>query len=391
MQLVTLNERAQQGIVLGDNDKGLRVPMEAIVSMYAISNLLMIGPTFDMAILDSGRATLSPMPTDGMPISIAMGDGRSSPEIMDFVCVGSPGVIATPLGPAITINAVLNKPKLFHSVCRTSVNDTSSNAIKKLAEECGLIIEEGEDKPLRVDASAGDKMKWLPLGNKYGQFLADIALHGWFGEESAASVVGVTLDGQVVYRDLAKQAKAEPKHSFYFGITPPDDSDFNHQVYSASDLDRTALGIGQQGYSAEHKRFLLDGELQKYDSVAITQTNEHLNIGMQVRDKVGVGRVQYSAPDCGNTHEFYAQAAYQNMRYRGTYSRVKAVAVNKKIVGLDLGDPVYVHVLDNTDPTKPSVLRTKGIVEARIKCIKNGFYVERYNIAFQGEDSEVIT
>ncbi len=175
-------------------------------------------------------------------------------------------------------------------------------------------------------------------------------------------------------------------------MQPPDgEDDFHHISYSKSERDRTSLGIGQQGYSSEHKRFLLNGDLQKYDSVAVTQNNENLNIGQLVKDAVGLGRISLVAPDCGNTHEFYAQAKYQNLRYRGVYSQVRSLAVAKQISGLDLGDPVYMYQYDLTTDTTPTVIKTRGIVEAKVKAIRNGFYVERYNITYQGEDAEVLT
>lgn len=396
MSLVKIQGKSEHGLFLGDEERGLIIPSEAIISIYCISNTWLIGPTFDMLILDSSGTILTPTPSDGMKLRVVIGDSINNAVEYHFRCVGSPTRESTGQGPAVRLSAILDSPKLFHGVCSKGVKGTSSFAIATLATDCGL--------KWHVDSSDNDSMTWLPMGRKYGYFLADIASHGWFGEESAASVVAVTLNGEVRYRDLAKVAKSKPKFSFFFGVDKPK-GDNNYIAHDMSIEDLSTAGIGQLGYTANRTRFGIDGKLEKWDQVSVTQNNERLNIGSKLKEEIGVGRVMLGAPDCGNTHSNYDRAEYQNQRYRATFGRQLSLVVSRmtnapsEVVdasdnyvnplrqGPDLLDPVQAYYLD---PRTKEPKSTFGVVSARTVGIVNGFYVERFNIAYQGEDSDVI-
>lgn len=383
MPLITVEGKATQAIAIGEQEENnLIVPMEAIISMYAISNGLLVGPTFDMLILDGGGAMINPMPQDGTVVTITMGDTRHEPLKMRFRQVGAPQVgVATKRGQAIRIQCILDKPKLYHSVCQQSIKGTSSVAIKEIAKQCGLTVGN------RVDSSFGDDMKWLPMGRQYGFFLADIASHGWFGEESAASVVGVTLTGEIVYRDLAKLAKAPPKATFYYGVNKPKDEDFGYSAHDMTYEDLFSTGVAMQGYNSTRKRFGIDGALEVLDGINVTQNNERFNISSKIKAAVGVSRVILGGIDCGNTHENYERAEYQNLRYRSLFSRQRSIVVSEATEDLELFDPVKIVYLDIRTREPVSVA---GLITAKTIAIVNGFYVERFNIGYQGEDSEVM-
>ncbi len=383
MPLLTVEGKASQGLAFGEQEEtNLVVPFEAIISMYAISNVLMIGPTFDMLIVDSGGALLNPMPQDGTVITVTMGDSRSDPLKMRFRQVGAPQTgIPTAKGLAVRVQCTLDKPKLFHGICQKSIRGTSTTAIKQIAKDCDLTIKD------RVDSSVSDDMKWLPMGRQYGHFLGDIASHGWFGEDSAASVVGVTLTGEVVYRDLAKLAKAPPKASFYYGVSIPKNEDNNYIAHSMVYEDLFSTGLALQGYSASRKRFNIDGVLEAIDGINVTQNNERLNISSKVKELAGISRVILGGIDCGNTHDYYEKAEFQNARYRALFSRQRSLVVAQATRDLDLLDPVTIYYLDTRTREPASV---SGVITAKTIAIVNGFYVERFNIQYQGEDSEVI-
>ena len=385
MSLVTVTGKAQQGLVLGDEGIQLSVPMDAIVSMHAISNTWLIGPTFDMLILDSSGTILNPMPTDGMKLRMTMGDSINAPNTYEFMCAGQPVVVPTARGQAVRISGILDVPKLFHSVCKGSIEGTSTEAISKLAKDCGLVEVDAEGNS-RIDKSAGDNMKWLPMGRKYAYLLADIASHGWFGEESAASVCAVSLTKQIIYRDLAKLAKSEPKARFYHGVPTPS-GDNNYMAHGSAREDHSTTGVGQLGYSVSRSRFNIEGVVDRLTNISVTQNNENLNIGKAIKEAVGLGRTMLAAPDCGNTHSNYEKAEYQNLRYRATYAQQIAVIVSRQTVGLDLYDPVEVYYLDVK--TRETV-KIHGVISAKIPAIVNGFYVERFNVAYQGEDIDII-
>jgi hypothetical protein len=392
MSLVKVEGKSEQGLFLGEEGRQLVVANNSVVAMQAISNVWLTGPTFDMLILDSTGTAMTPTPTDGMPLTVALGDSRHPARYYNFQAVGSPIVAPTAHGPGVRMQAILNKPKLYHGVCKKAVVGTSSFAIASLAQECGLTFQ--------VDSSDNDSMKWLPMGRKYGEFMGNIASHGWFGEDSAASVVAVTLDGEVRYRSLAKLAKAKPKFSFYYGVDRPKGNN-NYVAYDMKVEDLSTAGIGQLGYSATRTRVSMAGEVERYDGVNVTQNNERVNVSSKIREEVGVSRVMLGAPDCGNTHANYDRAEYQNLRYRGTFGRQIALVVaqstqaaaedsdydNPLRQGPDLLDPVAVYYLD---PRTKEPKVTFGVISARTVAIVNGFYVERFNIAYQGEDSDVI-
>lgn len=389
MPLVNISGKSEQGLFLGDQQLQLVVPTESILSMFLISNVWLIGPTFDMLILDAGGAVLNPMPADGMKLKVFVGDSINPSVAYDFLCIGSPVAEATPKGPAIRISAILDAPKLYHGVCRTTVNDTSSSAITKLAQECGLVLTTSDANSVsRVDSSQGDSMKWLPMGRKYGYFLADIASRGWFGDSSAASVVGVTLAKQVVYRDLAKAAKQKPIYHFYHGLTPPQGDNNCFIAHSMAREDHFTVGVGQAGYAASRSRFTLDGSLEKHTDINVTQINERLNISTDIKKAVTLSRAGLAPLDCGNTHANYDKAGYQNARYRATFSRQISIVVQAATNGPDLLDAVVVHYIDAKTQTAQT---TVGLISGKTISILNGFYVERFNVAYQGEDGDVIS
>lgn len=389
MALVKIEGKSEQGLFFGDEGRQLIVPGDSVIAMHAISNVSLIGPTFDMLLLDSSGTLMTPTPSDGMKITVALGDSINPPRTYEFQCVGSP---AREASGGIRISAILRKPKLFHGICKQAVVGTSAFAIASLGLDCGLTHD--------VDSSDNDSMKWLPMSRKYGEFMANIASHGWFGDASAASVVAVTLDGELRYRDLAKLAKAKPKFSFYFGVDRPTGNN-NYTAYDMLFTDLSTVGIGQLGYSATRTRVNIDGTIDRQDGVNITQNNERINVSSDVRDTVGVSRVMVGAPDCGNTHPNYDRAEYQNLRYRGSYGRQLSIVVarstqaaaessdydNPLRKGPDLLDPVEVYYLD---PRTKERKKTFGVITAKVIAIVNGFYVERFNVDYQGEDSEVI-
>lgn len=383
MPLVTVEGKSSQAIALGEQEEtNLIVPMESIISMYAISNVLMIGPTFDMLIIDSGGTIINPMPQDGTVITVTMGDTRREPLKMRFRQVGAPQIgIPTAKGSAIRIQCTLDKPKLFHGLCQKAIRGTSSTAIKQIAADCDLTVGS------RVDSSVSDDMKWLPMNRQYGFVLADIASHGWFGDDSAATVVGVTLTGEVAYRDYAKLAKAPAKASFYYGVPTPNDEDNNYVAHHMTYEDLFTTGIGLQGYSANRKRFNIDGALEVLEGIKVTQNNERLNVSSKIKDAVGISRAILGGIDCGNTHSFYEQAEFQNLRYRSLFTRQRSLVISRSSIDLDLFDPVKIYYLDTRTQEPVSV---SGIITAKVIAIVNGFYVERFNIQYQGEDAEVI-
>lgn len=383
MPLVTVEGKASQAVALGEQEEtNLIISMESIISMHAISNALLIGPVFDMLILDGGGTILNPMPQDGTVITVILGDSIREPTKMRFRQVGAPQTgVATAKGLAIRIQCTLDKPKLYQGICQKSVSGTSSNAIKTLAADCGLTIGD------RVDNSNSDDMKWLPMGSKYGKFLADIASHGWFGDDSAASVVAVTLLGEVVYRDLGKLAKTPPKASFYYGVALPKDAENSYIAYDMAYEDLFSTGVGFHGYNASRKRFSIEGALETLDKIGVTQGNERFNISQKIKTDVGLSRIHLGGVDCGNTHKYYEHAEYQNARYRGLYTRQRSILVAQSTSDIDLFDPVEIFYLDIKTQEPVSVV---GIITAKIIAIVNGFYVERFNVQYQGEDTEVV-
>lgn len=383
MSTVKVDGKGELGFYIGQEGKNILAPLDAVLNLFAISNVQMIGPTFDMMIMDGSGAILNPMPADGMRLQLVIGDAKSEPQKLDFRCVGSPVAVSTPQGSAVRISATLNRPKLYHSVCQKAVRGTSSSAIKQIAEECGLFV--GDN----VDSSVSDEMVWLPTGRKYSYFLANIASHGWFGDESAASKVAVTLDGEVRYKDLAKLARRPPVKEFYYGVEIPEGK--KGLAYTVHDMmleDLSTTGISLQGYTVKRTRFGIDGTLESFDVTKVTQNNESLDVSERMRKEVGMGSVILGAPDCGNTHKFFEQAEYQNSRYRPTFSRRVSVATLEQTEGVDLYDPVLLHYLD-IKTGEP--LARSGIISAKVLALVNGFYVERFNIDYQGEDAEIIT
>jgi hypothetical protein len=97
--------------------------------------------------------------------------------------------------------------------------------------------------------------------------------------------------------------------------------------------------------------------------------------------------VEVGLLDCGNVHDNWHRAQYQNTRAKQTYSMAVSLLTQQMTTDLDLFDPfLYTPMLPGTDGKITPDERNKAVFIVTAKSIKvaGGNYFERFEGMTQG-------
>ena len=191
-------------------------------------------------------------------------------------------------------------PRYMTTTTWAPILQSSSNALRKIATDCGLLW--------GANAVTADTMNWIPGNRTYVAFAREIARHGYMDTRSHL-VLGVDSRGTMVYRNVNQNPKPVANVAF----TKAGQSNFV-QCIDFTPLVNSGTSNYLGGY--RHKRYV--------QSVAASKTIEGLNfesdsrvplINSGVRDATARNFVSYGPIDFGNLHPDYDAARYQNTRF----------------------------------------------------------------------------
>lgn len=283
--------------------------------------------------------------------------------------------------PTLSIVGILNSPLYITASKIESYRGSSDTALKQLAQRCGLRYSGPSDFNGKTMA---DQQAWLNVCKNRASFAQDVAKHGWADDNSGMSLTLTSL-GEMRYRnliDVINTPASKIKFVFYHSaMTSSDDSGRKGYVVRQVN-DRSVAGVMSSwlNYGNTRVQNSLEGESVVVDKLAVKLPGPYLPINSSVSDTVGRARVDYAPIDCGNVHEKYQNAFYQNMRIRALFSERLSLLVND-VTEVELYDPVIYRQAD-ADVASPIKNSDIYIVIGKTVAVRGGIhYAERIELA----------
>lgn len=265
-----------------------------------------------------------------------------------------------------TITGYLDIPKYWFGMAQASIRCTSTDALKQIANDCGLSF---------VGVPTSNSQLWMPNLNKYCDFAKYIADRG-YASVSSCLVLGITLMKTMIYADIMNLASPSVVLRSYGEGAETDYLVSNYKIngYSGS-------SVTNGGYRSTRvaTTLLAPAVDQCHSIINETVVNQNVNspqINLIVRNLIGERQVvKFGNINCGNASEQHENALYQNYRLKTLFT-INAEFVLGQPCPVTLCTPFQFNAFDNEG--QPSV-KDSGIYVtcARIIYIENANYFEK--------------
>lgn len=259
-------------------------------------------------------------------------------------------------------------PLFWTASSLAALEGTSNAVLSQIAKKTGL----------KYDGTAtNDSQIWVPRNRSYSTWAKDIVDHAWASDQSCM-IMGVDLDGTLRLKDVNNLPQATQK---IVGYTYAEDA------MTASDI-RVAASSG------------LNNALSGYQNMRVAQSttadDTHLTIkdlkftadvkaplyNEDLKGQLGRGAVRFAPIDCGNVHQNYEKAQYQNLRYRNLFS-LGLDALVTDTVDVQLGERINLSLqIEETNQDTPN----SGVytVTGRALYVQGANYAELVGMARHG-------
>ena len=257
-------------------------------------------------------------------------------------------------------------------------SSTSAKALTELALACGLTYD--------GVAATSDEQVWYPMAETNAQFARRIASLGYLDEKSCM-VMGVTLTGELRYRDLNGFDLSQPMYEFVHGS--------QNGIWCTDWQAKSGSGLANQtgGYAQTAINFgSTTGEQTTNSKVKTRRLTDALNQRKELKSVAGAGRINVSPVDAGNNHEHADQARYQNKRIQQLLSSSTAI-LTPMDPQIDLLEPCVFSnfIADKHTGVLAKDEQSSGLFIVAGKCIHIGHdlaYNERYQLIREGHNAE---
>lgn len=223
-----------------------------------------------------------------------------------------------------------------------SYSGTSSETIKKLAEESGLKAD--------VDETS-DKQKWIGGNDSTYVFARKIARKGYGGKDA---LMGLTfsLGGIVRYRDMNKLDEKGPLCGFVQGLGSPTQMDILGFSTMALPMTTHRIHVKSGVYNLIHgyKSVSQDPNIDtpekagKTEGAPVKTRTNSMSVNSEVAGQVTTPKVQTGNVKTDNTHDNYNSSDHSNNR--GTYvlRNAKLEFTTNYQTNLAVFDPIVVRL-----------------------------------------------
>lgn len=258
-----------------------------------------------------------------------------------------------------------------------SYRASSADALQRIATFTGLTFD---------GVQTNDNQVWLPLAEPYSSFARRIASLGYIDAKSCMAM-GVTLGGQLRYRDINSLDLSKPMFQFVHGA--------EDGVWVTDWALRNNSGSANQtgGYATvDHQFSVVSGERQLQNKAQVRRLSDQMNLNTDVKPSVGDGRVLLRPIDAGNNHANAQTARYQNSRVKQLLSSSVSL-VTPMDPDIDLLEPVNFRNFITNKPMGTNVLdrNSSGLYLVAGKTIHIGsnlHYNERYQLIREGQNAD---
>lgn len=284
-------------------------------------------------------------------------------------------------GPRLQVLGIYDAPKYTTESARDSYEGTSSAVLKQLAEKCKLDYDGPEDFNGRGTV---DNQVWLSVSKNRGAFVQQNVAPYAYVDEFSAMYAALTSLGVLKFRnllDVVATPMEEIKYVFLHNIGEGD-TDSSKQVYRV-DQSKERSDAGLMNSMANYgSTQIVDGPsgiTQVEDKVDVKTSAPYLAINDQVAQTVGRAKISYGPIDCGNVHDKYYRAEYQNKRQLALFSERVSILISEP-TEVQLFDPVL-YKQANADPARPVRNSDIYIVVAKTIIVVGGqHYGERIEL-----------
>lgn len=371
------------GVLAGLQINGADFPLEngGFRSIKLVSNMRLQTMSAQIVIADiAKRFDTSNTIGDGTPITLQLGKSTSTYDTYNMRVFSAPSDPSS--GSMIyTITAYWDSYKWFMETTNTSITGTSADAISQIAQNCGLVAV--------VDPTA-DQQTWRPGNKRHCAFARDICNHG-YASDNGLLVLGQAMNGEIRYRDLSRIQTTNSMPTFLHTDTLQTQQGMPaYQVDDHQFMDVSGFKNARGGYQSQmiEQSVLNAAASVVHSNVQVRRLTQMFNINKGIHNSIRGGRVEIGLVDCGNTHQNYYKAKYQNERGRQTFSTGVSLLTRQMTTGaLDLFDPfLYTPVQPGSDGQINPDDRNKAVYIVTAKCIEAtaGNYLEKIEGMSQG-------
>ena len=276
-----------------------------------------------------------------------------------------------------TLDLIYDMPKYFNQLTTTSITSTSTEAIKRIAADCGF-------KTI-ITSPTSDSQTWLPFNSKNCMFARNIAQSGYVDDRSMM-VLCVDSRGQLKYQNLSNIKFTENDKKF---VLSNGNAQTSFSVMARKELSKSGLMNNLYGYKfSTLEQNPVQGGTTQHSGVQVRATGKSLNLNAAM-NKQDIPRIAVTPLGGGNVHANYSKAKHQNTRLKAFQSSAVHVAVNN-VTKIELLDPVIYYSLDTTGLKGAALSKVASgnyLVTAKsVYATGNGWYYEKFEIVHSGSN-----
>ena len=202
------------------------------------------------------------------------------------------------------IEAYWDSPMYWMGVPKACYEGTSSAALNKIAEDCGLTA-------YKKNTSTADSMIWVPGNRNYNSWASSIASAGYVSDDSHM-VLAVDDHGNLRYLDV----NSLPSSNTLFSFEDPKENGVKVTDYKMTI--KSGLLNAVAGY--RHTKYVQEPEADEHTELSYTPQVNTPQINSTVRTSVPRSGISYAPIGWGTVHDRYERARYQNQRYHSLKS-----------------------------------------------------------------------
>lgn len=281
-------------------------------------------------------------------------------------------------GPTYIIPAIIDAYKFHTSSVVESFEGDSDSVLKKIADKCDMNYSGIKDSSGR---STNDAQVWLSVAKTRMALVQNIVRHSFLDQHSAMSHCVTSLN-ELRLRNLT-DVMATPidkiKYVFMHNTAPKSDSKKTWFVKESRETSDSSLMNSWLNYGSKRIRPSLTGTPDVFEKQKVKVPGKYLPINGDLKAEVETSRIEYAPIDCGNTHQYYDQAGYQNQKLLALFSEQLSILV-EDVTEVQLYDPVIYRQSDS-DIASPIRVSDVYMVVGKTIAIQNNQYAERIELA----------
>ena len=368
------------------NGKPLPLESMPVQSILLCSSKYQRVPVGELVISDpSGVAATVATFTDGTPVVIALGRTIQT-QVQYAMRIFKIQKVQGASGTNYRIILYADAYLYWRGTANIPLTSTAADAIQSIASTCGLQV---------YTEKTSDYMTWLPLRSTYSAWAESISRAAYL-DNGSGFAFGLRLDGMLVLRNVGGYTYTDAAIPTFVG------------GYAAADLQQGKIPLRsfKHGVISGYKNLMggYHAQLQTQTVMSATSTTsvttvskvratQQLHMDTTVKGElVNAPIVNQSFIDCGNTHDHYLQAIYQNSRIDQVFSSRLTLLTDVQSQ-YDLLDRVKVDIYDMpVSGTTPELDRNLSgnyhIIGKSVYADVAGTYAEKFITVTDGHNAD---